>query len=403
MAEHCPLTKAEKMKLNQKIRQFKQSYREGSRELTRFNERRLQLLYGTLHQIDLQDLQLDVYVQWLNTWEQWGLLSKIKSSGERKTKSGLSYYNDYHLKEFVLESDYDIDSLFQIWHPRLKTGLSYYLKHPLDFDEDYPWIQRLHERLMAVDETLAIPWTINQRSFQLFQNEKLLAGKSTAKWSPNEQHWLQVIKRLGLSETPDSLNYLELKQLPQAIEVNRKEEAGVVLILENQDPTVTLLTVLMEEYPPHQAPLDGLIFGSGKMVESTFYYIYKQFFKGVLGHPDTIFYYAGDLDIEGLQIFRRLQARYLSFDIRYLPDYLPYLIETGSNHWRTNTQRKLTNEEKQRWLEDPQYQQLFGDHLVEVLNRLEEKQMIPQEVMTRKDWRMLLNQLQQGGVLKTCP
>ena len=263
-------------------------------------------------------------------------------------------------------------------------------------------IQVLNQRITEHEESLATPYTINQRSFQLFQNEKLLSGKQSSKWTKEEQHWLRVIKRLDLTFKTASLNYVELKQLPQAIEVNRKEEAGIVLILENQDPAITVLKLLVEEYPANQAPLDGIIFGSGKTMESMFYYIYKQYFKGVLGHPDSVFYYAGDLDVEGLNIFKRLQERYPSFNIRYLPEYIPYLVQTGDQNWRTNTQRKLTTEERTTWTNDPANVKVLGEQFELILQQLEDRKMIPQEVMTRQDWQFLLNHLQERGVLTTC-
>ena len=402
MTENQILTKDEKININQKIRQFKQAYSEGKKETKRFTERRLQLLYSKLENKNIEDLQMESYVSWLNTWEYWGLLTGVKKTGSRKTLGGLTYYNEYTLKEFFLESNYDIESVFKTLNSRLKTGLSYYLKKPLEFDEDYPLIQVLNQRITEHEESLATPYTINQRSFQLFQNEKLLSGKQSSKWTKEEQHWLRVIKRLDLTFKTASLNYVELKQLPQAIEVNRKEEAGIVLILENQDPAITVLKLLVEEYPVNQAPLDGIIFGSGKTMESMFYYIYKQYFKGVLGHPDSVFYYAGDLDVEGLNIFKRLQERYPSFNIRYLPEYIPYLVQTGDQNWRTNTQRKLTTEERTTWTNDPANVKVLGEQFELILQQLEDRKMIPQEVMTRQDWQFLLNHLQERGVLTTC-
>ncbi|MCU7192173.1 Wadjet anti-phage system protein JetD domain-containing protein [Turicibacter sanguinis] len=391
------LTKNEKIKINQQIRHFKQTYSEGKKLTNRFSERLLQLLYSTLEHQNIQDLEIEDYVRWLNTWEQLGLLTGIKKLGVRRTLGGLIYYHEYKLKEFEIESDYDIELIFDSLHPRLKTGLSYYLKNPLDFDADYPLIQVLNQRLIECEESLSIPYTMNQRSFQLFQNEKLLSGKQSSKWSKEDEHWLKVIKRLDLTLEADSLNYVELKQLPQSIEINRKEEAGIVLILENQDPAITLLNLLIEEYPSNQAPLDGLIFGSGKTMESMFYYIYKQYFKGVLGHPNSVFYYAGDLDVEGLNIFKRLQAKYPTFNIQYLPHYIPYLVQTGAENWRLNTQRKLTEEEKAVWMNES----VLGSQFEFILQQLEERKMIPQEVMTRQDWKILLTYLQERGDLTT--
>lgn len=401
MIDNQSLTKDEKIKINLKICQFKQKYSEGKKEKRRFTERRLQLLYSIFENKNIQELHIESYAIWLNKWEQWGLLTGVKKTGVRKTLSGLIYYNEYILKEFVLESNYDIRAVFKTLNCRLITGLSYYLKNPVEFDEDYPLIQILNHRIKEHEESLAIPYTVNQRSFQLFQNEKLLSGKQNSKWTKEEQNWLKVIKRLDLTFKPESLNYVELKQLPQAIEVNRKEEAGVVLILENQDPAITVLELLIEEYPTNQAPLDGIIFGSGKTMESMFYYIYKQYFKGVLGHPRSVFYYAGDLDVEGLNIFKRLQQRYPSFNILYLPEYIPYLVQAGNQNWRPNTQRKLTTEERTMWTNDPANVGVLGEQFEFILQQLEDRKMIPQEVMTRQDWQFLLNYLQERGVLTT--
>ena len=384
------ISKTEQIKLNQAIERFRTTYPDAKTFVT---PRQLEVFYAQLHRVPVEAIETERFVQWLEQAEQLGFLQGVRKYKQCVTRGGLAYYNRYKWKLFELASDFDMEACFNRFHPRMKSGLSYYLKHPLEFDEDMTYLEQLSHRLTQAELDLTLACTINQRSFQLFQNEKLLPGKGL-KATDEDLRWQRVIKRLNLTGAVDSLNYVELKQLPQTIEINRKDEAGVVLILENQDPLLTVLEVLQRDYPMNESPIDALVFGSGKSCESLFYYLNEGIFKGVLGHPQTIYYYAGDLDTEGLKIFHRLTQRYPARTLRYLPHYFQCLVQTlGTMDWRQTTQQKPQTEDLD-WMMTLFHAQNLSDEIIDgIFNQLNQRKMIPQEVMTAETWRTYLKQL----------
>lgn len=355
--------------------------------------RQLEVFYARLTHQSLESIETEAFAQWLVESEQLGFLQGIQKYKKTTTRGGVEYYNQYKCKLFELESDYDITACFESFHQRMQGGVSYYLKHPLEFDEDITYLERLSLKLAQIEKDLLKPYTINQRSFQIFQNEKLISGKGL-KATAEDLRWQSILKRLNLTGSSDSLNYVELKQFPQTLEINRKEGPGVVLILENQDPMLTVIEVLLRHYPPNESPIDAIVLGSGNSCESLFYYLYHDFFKGVLGHPDTTYYYAGDLDAEGLKIFNRLTKRYPDRAIQYLPDYFKWLLQTlGCSDWRQTTQQKPQAEDLGWMMEILRSQGLDNESIQGVLIRLKEKKMVPQEVMTAESWKAYLSQL----------
>lgn len=381
------MEKKEVKKMNHWIQRFKQT----TKKNPRYTFRELKVLYLTIHQLTLDEVEEEHFVSWLSLWEQEGFLKGIKNSGTFTLRSGQTYFGEYFLKERVIESSIDVEAWFQQSHPILQEVSGYYLKNQAMFEEDEEWLNLINQKLHQWNEALATPLTINQRSYQLFQNEKLLSGDEKGRTTESETRLYTVLKNLNLIGNPKALNYFVPMHYPVVIDFYRPQPKGRVLIVENQDPFHTLIQLEQQE---EEFPFDGLVLGSGSEIESTFRYIEQNVFKGVFSMPETVFYYAGDLDLYGLRIFNRLKQRYPNMKLAYLPNYLPVLYEKSKQLGsRPNTQGLPNELDWEQWLLEQQISHWFGTEETHqgIQKLLNAEQMVPQEVMTVQDWKTYLD------------
>lgn len=381
------MDKKEIKKMNGHIQKFRQTYQ----KKPRYTYRELKRFYLEVSHLTLEDVEEVKFVSWLSFLESEGFLKGIKKSGEFKLRTGDVYFGEYYLKEKEIKAEVDVKQWFESSHSILQNQGEFYLKNETLFDEDFETLCLLNERLCQLDHNLKEKVTINQRSYQLFKSEKLLSGDEKGRTEKQEQQMYLVIKRLGLSGESHSLNYSIPIHYPVVVDFYQPNPTRRVLIVENQDPFYTLLELKQEL---KEFPFDGLVLGNGSEIESTFQHFEQGLFKGSFEQMDTVFYYAGDLDVYGLRIFNRLKDRYPQHRLVYLPTYLSSLLEKGKVVGsRLNTQGTPTSLDWEKWVTEQHESRWLGNHEDEIHQLLNEGKMIPQEVMTKKDWGVFLIQL----------
>lgn len=155
----------------------------------------------------------------------------------------------------------------------------------------------------------ATPLSINERSLQIFGNEKFLASPDCRK----------ILNQYGLSMglfnvygTPEPFIYY----------LNRSASHDA-LIIENKDTWYTMRKILQDTGRVCGFDFKALIYGEGRKIQSSFEYINADDTRDI--HDVNCFYYFGDIDSSGIDILYKLTKSYpehciLPFEPGY--DYL---------------------------------------------------------------------------------
>ncbi|NLL47284.1 MAG: hypothetical protein GX249_01750 [Firmicutes bacterium] len=235
--------------------------------------------------------------------------NRLKPIKVRKT-NGLNppLFNGYQIipaaKSLPLEEQ---RQLLKYYHPKL--DLAQYLKRPDLYKRDEPYLEALDRYFRQATETPARPVTINERSFELFRDEKFLA-------SGPGQALLEsvglVLADLNCHYTYEPFFYYvpALLGLKQELKQPSREQPFHILIVENKDTFFSFKSLFLE----NMVTWDGitfkfLIYGEGRKILRSFSFL-KELFPGGIIPSNLICHYFGDLDPEGIAIYDELVQAY---------------------------------------------------------------------------------------------
>ena len=190
-----------------------------------FPRKRIELATIEQH-YELFDYQ-ELY-QFIQQALQNGYLEPVKASGSNGKKPAL--YKKYHLiTKIENEEELRQELLFSL-SPALKND--YYLNHLKQYELDREAIFKLSDFFQSQRACLQLPTSLNERSFQIWQQEKFLA-----------QEGQRLLKNVGL--TLDDLNIYETAE-PLAYYSVSKETPQNILIIENKDTFYSLRKYMIE-------------------------------------------------------------------------------------------------------------------------------------------------------------
>ncbi len=286
-----------------------------------------------------------------------GILRPVKASGTNGRSPVL--YNRYHIS--VEAVDYGEEITFaRTLNPVL--NVSGYLKHPdlvRDMRDD---LERLSEFFWKHPAKVLSPMSVNERSFQIFGREKAIkeeaAVKAMLKFNGLDDD------RLGIYRTPEPLfDY-----------VCRDLELSRVLILENKDTWFTLRKIDRERGLSGWLNFDVLLYGEGKKITDRMGRL-ADYDQWVLGGKN-IYYYFGDLDWEGIRIYKDLVAKNPGLEIRLCVKLYRAMLANGMN------QNLPVMKAGQKACDLGDFLDGFEDYEKEmILGILEEGHYIPQEIL----------------------
>lgn len=222
-----------------------------------------------------------------------GLITPVKASGTNGRNPSL--YNKYRIlykdnKQLDDKHLYELQSL----HPKLDK--SYYYKNPDEYREDRDYVLMLSKYLLEDFENKSLKFrcTMNERSFEIFNNEKFLESRGRV-----------LLKRLGLSL--EDLNCYKTLEAFFYILFQPKDKLNI-LIIENKDTFYSALKYLERrpEKDLYGISIDMLIYGEGKKIVNSYSFINEV----ATGIPIDKVYYFGDLDFEGIGIFNSMASKY---------------------------------------------------------------------------------------------
>jgi hypothetical protein len=207
------------------------------------------------------------------------------------------------------------------------------------------------------------PLSINERSFQIWGVEKLLKEKSIIKSIFTYNGW--SIEMLNYYETPEP--FFEYN-FSVAEEMN-------VLIIENKDTWYSLRKIMQET--GHNRLFRNyhvILYGEGKKIISKNNRL--QEYDDLLAGQKNQYYYFGDLDYEGINIYEALVAGNENLDIKLCTDLYEAMLLKAKDLTLPHTKEGQIKGDMTRFLE------CFNKQNRQVIrNILEQGLYIPQEIL----------------------
>lgn len=218
-----------------------------------------------------------------------GALKPVKASGANGKTPAL--YREY----WITETKKDYSGLEE----ELKYGLThllsvdYYFSHLEAYEQDRPWVLALNDYLRHRKAALENRESVNERSFEIWNQEKFLT-KGPGK---------KILKRCGLDM--DFLNIYETGE-PLAYYSHTRATPQNLLILENKDTFYSMRQHMLKgKTQILGVEIGTLIYGGGKRIRQSF----KDFeicVEPYMKEKANTIYYFGDLDYEGIGIYEGL-------------------------------------------------------------------------------------------------
>lgn len=234
--------------------------------------------------------------------------------------------------------------------------IQYLLSHTDEYIQNKDFIDLVNNFLRKPDKNIL---TVNERSYQIFKNEKLL------KQNGNFLSKLKLkFEDLYCYDTYEPFFYY------QNVKFNASKK--IILIIENKDTFWTIKKAIenMEKYKN----IYLLIYGEGKKILKSFSFI-ENFNIG-----DTYeIQYFGDIDYEGINIYVSLKEKYMNYNIKVFEEGYNAILNLEKNPQDIGTKQSRNNDYIHSFLNE------FDEIYKEKLNVLfENNKYIPQEVFNYK-------------------
>lgn len=192
-------------------------------------------------------------VELINKLVDGGTLNAVKTSKSNGMIPPL--YNKYRVslkEEDISYLQEDINYNFPVAFNR-----EYYLNNLKKYEEDKWAVEKLVYYFRNNKNQLAIPMSINERSFEIWGQEKFLKDGSGEGILKNLE---LSLKNLNVYATPEPFVYFSCK----------KDRNQNVLIIENKDPWYTIRKLMLEGQTVFLGEaIDTIIYGSGKNIEKS--------------------------------------------------------------------------------------------------------------------------------------
>lgn len=283
-------------------------------------------------------------------------IEPLKSSKKNIQRS----YEKYRIiknKEEQKEIQKEIINTFQ-----KELNPNYFLKNPEEYVKTKEIIIPINNFFKNPDANIL---TINERSYQIFKNEKKL--------KENED----IISKLGLNF--EKLHCYETYE-PFFCYINSqfKRAEKKTIIVENKDTFWTIQNAIKQSA---NEKIYMVIYGEGKKILQSFKYI-ENF---AINKQDEIQYF-GDIDYEGINIYVTLKQRYPEYNIIAYKTGYEIILDLEPNPPQIRKKQNSNFNNVKVFLEEfePKYQEKLKD----IFNN---KKYIPQEVFNSIIAQKLIN------------
>ena len=269
----------------------------------------------------------------------------------------------------VEEEDYSELKNELLYHTHHMISTAYYLKHIAVYQKERQHVRRLNRFLMENNAHLSVCVSINQRSYEIWSDEKFLSEKS----GPTIlTHCGLAMENLNVFNTSAPFPYYKVDEgVPQTL-----------LIVENSDPFFTMRKHLMEGHKHlFGREIKTLIYGAGNGGPKEFT-DFELSGEPYMCHAQNEFLYFGDLDYAGLRIYEKTAGSY------HWPGGLHPFKEAYNKMLEKSRSMELRKSEKnQSSYEGNIFFSEFNQDEAEKMKKiLEDGYYIPQEILTQEDF-----------------
>ena len=277
-----------------------------------------------------------------------------------------------HVQYWLIEDkpDYSAWKDELLYQTDLHIRADYYLHHLDVYERDRDHVRRLSEYLREKGGFPDSPVSRNERSFEIWGEEKFLTGGAGR----------TILGRCGIDEA--DLNTYSTAE-PFAYFAAHRGSPQKILILENKDPFFGMRRHLLSGKRAILGEEIGtLIYGAGKRVVSSFreFEISAEPYMKDAGNE---LLYFGDLDYEGIGIYETLADLFAGTgEIRpFLPAYLA-MLEKG----KTARTLPRTKEHQNQNIHGSFFSFFAADEVKQMKEILESGRYIPQEILNMEDY-----------------
>jgi len=294
-----------------------------------------------------------------------GVLEPIKASGTNGRNPLL--YNRYRKVMLGMEQELRLNLLNL--HSLIRSEA--YIKSPQAYTEDQRYILALDAFLKDPQqrESLGESIAVNERSFQIFNDEKFL-------FSDRGRIFLQRIGRtltdLSCYITTEPFFYIDYRS--KLVVENDPVSSYTALIVENKDTFYSIKRAWQAgKRSIGGVTFDLLIYGEGRKIVGSF--AFAQEIPDLV--PKTLrVYYFGDLDPEGIDIFGSLVA---AFPLAAIEPFV-YCYQALIHRYGRNAPLRREKDQKLRALHEETFLTYFTSELSQEIRELiHSKKYIPQE------------------------
>ncbi|VDN47264.1 conserved protein of unknown function [Petrocella atlantisensis] len=313
-----------------------------------------------------KSLNIDGYEEfcmWINSLIDEAVIKPIKSSGP----NGLipTLYKRYQVLEIATNTqDYSVE--IKRLHPVF--NIEGYLNKSPKYITERETILKFDEFIRKNPLKLEEPASINERSFQIFGKEKFIRSNSICKSVLSYNTELENC--LNMYHTPEPFFEQTVVDDFDSDEIN-------VLIIENKDTWYTLKKIMKRNCSMlHGIRFDSLIYGEGKKItrkrDSLTEFSHTYYDDGMLKR----YYYFGDLDMEGIEIFENVVRINPDLDIQLFKELYVDMLGEAEN-------RKMPKcSELQKRTKGKVFFECFDEvQIVEINVLLAAGKYIPQEIL----------------------
>lgn len=217
-----------------------------------------------------------------------GTLRPIKAHGfDGKTPP---VFKDYYIQETAVDYTSALEEIKTIL--ALEIQIDYYLKHPEVYLKERREVLKLSEYLIHQKEKLRTPVSVNERSFAIWCDEKLLDEKAAS-----------LLRHTGI--TKEQLNVYETFEPLMYFSVT-KETPQTVVFVENLDTFYSMRNVILKKKCPiFGIDVGSLIYGGGNRITSAMAGREISAEPYLFQKRNRLLYF-GDLDYSGINIYLSL-------------------------------------------------------------------------------------------------
>lgn len=330
---------------------------------------------------ELKSISYDIFYDVMKGLVAEGYLKK--HSKDTNSRGYKSLYKQYKLLNVEVEKNTlsEEDKIF-LHSLNRNIDVNIYFKNEDKLEQDREKLIILSDFLDNVcSDTPYI--SINERSYELFGYEKELTGYKEKDLN-GKRKYIGLLSRVKVSL--DSLHCFE-KSSPLTHSTGsefHKKKSRKILIIENQDTYDSFVRVLYgTKLCSH---LDMVIYGKGNAITGDL----KNHTNYTISENDVLYYF-GDIDPEGISIYKRLKKIYKNLNFKLEKNLYKLAINIASEKGIRDI-----NNQNQRFPEDDEIDDLLSDLDVDVAKKFKEIIMsgkyVPQEAV---NYNILVNLIEK--------